>query len=198
MNRVLLFNGSPHPQGNTAIALGLVGAELERAGVETEYIQVGGRLLRGCTGCRRCAEYQNRRCIWTDDPVNDWIAKMAAADGFLIGSPVYTANVTAETKAFLDRTGFVAKANGFLFQGKPGAPVVVGTKAGMLPAYSAIQAMLAINQMLTVGSIHWNLAVGKHPGDILSDTEGVETLQTLGRNMAKLLERLDPLSADRN
>jgi len=190
MKKILLFNGSPHPHGNTAMALEIVEGELKAAGVETERVQVGGKLLHGCMGCRRCWELKNHRCVIDSDPVNGWIEKMEQADGFVIGSPVYTANITAELKAFIDRADFVAKANGFAFKGKIGAPVVVGTKAGMMPAYQAIQAMFGISQMISVGSIHWNLAVGKLPGDILKDEEGVETMKTLGRNIAQLLERL--------
>lgn len=190
MKKVLLFNGSPHPKGNTALALDLVEEELKQAGIATERIQVGGKLLHGCMGCRRCWELKNRRCVIDSDPVNGWIGQMMEADGFVMGSPVYTANITSELKALIDRADFVAKANDFAFKGKVGAPVVVGTKAGMMPAYQAIQSMFGISQMISVGSIHWNLAVGKLPGDILKDAEGVETMKVLGRNMADLLHRL--------
>lgn len=187
MSLILLFNGSPHPKGNTAQALDVVAGELELRGVETRRIQLGGQLIRGCLGCRKCAEKKDRRCIIDSDPINAYLSMMSAADGFVIGSPVYTANVTAEVKAFIDRTDFVAKSNDFLFKGKIGAPVVVGTKAGMLPAYYAIQSMFGISQMISVGSIHWNLAVGKAPGDIWKDEEGIETMRVLGRNIADLL-----------
>lgn len=190
MKKILFFNGSPHLHGNTSIALELVEAELTQAEIVTERIQVGGTMLRGCLGCRQCWIRKNCRCVIEGDSVNDWIKKMSDADGFVLGSPVYTANITAELKAFIDRSGFVSKANDFLFRGKIGAPVVVGTKAGMLPAYQAIQAMFSINQMISVGSIHWNLAIGKEPGDVLKDSEGVETMKTLGHNIAKLLHQI--------
>lgn len=187
MSLILLFNGSPHSNGNTAQALGVVAKELESRGVDTRFIQLGGKAIRGCLGCRQCWQRQDCRCVIETDPVNSLLEEMIAADGFIIGSPVYTANVTAEVKAFLDRTNFVAKANDFLFKGKIGAPVVVGTKAGMMPAYYAIQAMFGISQMISVGSIHWNLAVGREPGEIWKDAEGIETMRVLGRNIADLL-----------
>lgn len=186
MTRILLFNGSPHPDGNTAQALGVVAKELESRGIGTKLIQLGGKPIRGCMGCRQCWQRMDRRCIIKTDPLNAYLEEMIASDGFVIGSPVYTANVTAEVKAFIDRTNFVSKANGFLFKGKIGAPVVVGTKAGMMSAYHAIQAMFGISQMISVGSIHWNLAVGKEPGDIWKDQEGIETLRVLGQNIADL------------
>lgn len=187
MRQILLFNGSPHPNGNTAQALGVVEEELKLHGIATELIQLGGQPIRGCLGCRKCWERLDGHCVIASDPINAYLDKMIASDGFVIGSPVYTANVTSEVKAFIDRTNFVAKANGFLFKGKIGAPVVVGTKAGMMPAYSAIQYMFGISQMISVGSIHWNLAVGKLPGDIWKDAEGIESFRVLGRNIAELL-----------
>lgn len=188
--KVVAFNGSPHPKGNTAQAIEIVLAELRKENIETEFIQLGGQKVFGCLGCRKCAEIKNKHCIRTDDDMNYYIDKMLEADGIIIGSPVYTSNVTSEVKALIDRCNFVAKANDFMFKGKVGAPVVVATKAGTVFAYSAINAMFGISQMITIGSIHWNLALGKMPGDIWKDEEGIRTFQVLGQNMAWLLKKL--------
>lgn len=188
--KVIAFNGSPHREGNTALALNIVLQELDKEGIETEFIQLGGKTILGCLGCRRCAQLKNKHCIREDDELNSYIDKMLGADGIIIGSPVYTSNVTSEVKALIDRAGFVGKANDFMFRGKVGAPVVVATKAGATMAYSAINLMFGISQMITIGSIHWNLALGKMPGDIQKDEEGIRTFQVLGQNMAWLLKMI--------
>lgn len=188
--KVIAFNGSPHPYGNTAEAIGIVFKELEKEGIETEMIQVGGQKIYGCLGCRKCIEMKNKHCIRKDDDVNTFIDKMLEADGIIIASPVYLSNVTSEIKALMDRATFVGKANDFMFRGKVGAPVVVATKAGTTFTYSAINLMFGISQMVTIGSIHWNLALGKEPGDIYKDEEGIRTFQVLGNNMAWLLKKL--------
>ncbi|MDX9872312.1 MAG: flavodoxin family protein [Clostridia bacterium] len=189
--KVIAFNGSPHPNGNTAQAIRIVLQEIQHAGFETEMIQLGGKKILGCLGCRQCAQNRNKHCVRTDDDLNAYIDKMLEADGIIIGSPVYTSNVTSEVKALIDRANFVAKANDFMFRGKVGAPVVVATKAGATFAYSAINLMFGISQMVTVGSIHWNLALGKMPGDIQKDEEGIRTFQVLGQNMVWLLKKLN-------
>jgi len=188
--KVVAFNGSPHVSGNTAQALAVVLNQISAAGIETELIQLGGTPIHGCLGCRKCIERKDSHCIRNDDHMNEYIDKMRNADGILIGSPVYTSNVTMETKALIDRACFVGKANDFMFRGKIGAPVVVATKSGANFAYAAINFMFGISQMITIGSSHWNMALGKNPGDILKDAEGIQTFETLGKNIAWLLRRL--------
>ena len=190
MPKILAFNGSPHRNGNTSIALKTVVDVLNTEGIETEIIQLGGVRITPCMGCRKCWETRDEKCVISGDVVNELIAKMKDCDGFIIGSPVYTSNVTAEVKAFMDRTNFVAKANGNLFKGKIGAAVVVATKTGATFAYSAINFMFGISQMITVGSTYWNSAFGKLPGDILADVEGIESLHVLGSNIAELIKML--------
>lgn len=189
--KVIAFNGSPHPNGNTAHAIRIVLNEIQQAGIDTEFIQLGGRKILGCRGCRQCVKNKNKHCVITNDDLNLFIDKMLEADGIIIGSPVYTGNVTSEVKALIDRSTFVAKSNDFMFKGKVGAPVVVATKAGGTFAYAAINFMFGISQMVTIGSIHWNLALGKMPGDILKDEEGIKTFEVLGQNMVWLLNKLN-------
>jgi multimeric flavodoxin WrbA len=137
--KVVAFNGSPRVNGNTAQSLKIVLAELATEGIETELVQVGGSKLFGCRACGRCGELRNGRCAREDDEMNSLIAKAAEADGILIGSPTYFSNVTPEIKAFIDRCGFVSKANGGdLLRGKVGAPVVAVRRSGANFVYAAI------------------------------------------------------------
>lgn len=188
--KVAAFNGSPKPDGNTARMLRYALAELEAAGIETELVQVGGLPLRGCLACMKCFERQDRRCVNDADAMNNFIETMIGADGILIGSPTYYADITSETKALIDRAGFVAGANGGLLRRKLGAAVVVNRRAGAIHAFDSINHLFLISQMIVVGSSYWNVGIGLGPGDVDTDTEGIETMRTLGRNMAWALDRL--------
>jgi len=188
--KVVAFNGSARKDGNTAILIRRVFAELEAAGIETEMVQLAGQTIRGCTACGTCKKKQDRRCVIDKDIVNDCIAKMAAADGILLASPVYFADVTAETKALIDRAGYVARANGNMFRRKVGAAVVAARRAGFVHAYDSINHFFLIGQMIVPGSIYWNLGVGREIGEVETDEEGLKTMQVLGENMAWLLQKI--------
>lgn len=190
--KVVAFNGSPRVDGNTAQSIRIVLAELEKEGIETELVQLGGRKVFGCLACGRCFETRDNRCIRRDDEMNDLIAKIQAADGIIIGSPTYFSNVSTEVKAFIDRCGFVNKANdGDLLRGKVGTAVVAVRRAGSNFVYSAINFFFGIAEMVIPGSSYWNMTLALEPGDVQKDEEGIATFQTLGRNMAKLLKKLD-------
>jgi len=188
--KVVAFNGSPRPEGNTAFLLNRVRCELEKAGIETELVQVGGSRIHGCGACYKCQGNKNRRCSVDDDPANEYIAKMDAADGILIGSPTYFADLTPETKALIDRCGFVARANGGMFRHKPGAAVVVNRRAGSIHAFDSINHFFLISEMIIPGSSYWNVSLALKPGDAERDAEAIATMETLGRNMAWLLKKL--------
>ncbi|MEN6342037.1 MAG: flavodoxin family protein [Methanospirillum sp.] len=188
--KVAAFNGSPKRDGNTARMLRYALEELEAAGVETELVQVGGRPLRGCLACMKCFERQDRRCVNDTDALNGFIEIMDSADGILIGSPTYYADITSETKALIDRAGFVAGANGGMLRRKVGAAVVVNRRAGAIHAFDSINHLFLISEMIVIGSSYWNVGIGLSPGDVDTDEEGVRTMRTLGRNMASALERL--------
>ncbi len=187
--KVIGFNGSPRKKGNTAYSLGVIFDELEREGVETELIQLGGADIRGCRACYKCYEKKNRRCAVEDD-LNVFVEKMVAADGILIGSPVYFSNVSTEVKALIDRAGLVVRANGDLLKRKVGAAVISVRRAGATHVYSSINFFFGINHMIIPGSSYWNLAVGKAPGEVADDAEGIATMRDLGRNMAWLLKKI--------
>lgn len=194
--KVVAFNGSPKRDGNTARLLRHALTELEAAGHETEFIQVGGLPLRGCLACGRCFERRDCRCVNDSDGMNELISKMIEADAILIGSPTYFADVSSETKALIDRAGYVTRANGNLLARKPAAAVVVNRRAGAIHAFDTINHFFLIGEMIVVGSSYWNVGIGLAPGDVDSDAEGIATMQTLGRNMAWVLDRLGDRGGD--
>jgi multimeric flavodoxin WrbA len=188
--KVVAFNGSPRKEGNTFQSLQVVMAELQKEGIETELIQVGGKDLHGCTACYACYKNKDRQCAIKKDDLNSYVAKMIEADGIIIGSPVYFSNVTSEVKAFMDRAGLVARANDYLLDKKVGAAVVAVRRAGATFAFSAINFFFFIQQMIVPGSIYWNLAIGRDPGEVQNDEEGILTFKALGQNMSWLLKKV--------
>ena len=187
---VVAFNGSARLDGNTAILLTTVLAELNREGIQTELVQLAREHLQGCGACFRCFKQKDERCSVDTDPVNNYIAKMAAADGILLGSPVYFADITANMKALIERCGMVARANGDLYQRKVGAGVVAVRRGGAIHAFNSLNHFFTIGQMLIVGSSYWNIGIGREPGAVSSDDEGLGTMRRLGENMAWALKKL--------
>ena len=188
--KVVAFNGSPRKEGNTYLLIQRVFEELGKGGIETEYVHIGGKPLRGCTACFKCRENKDRRCVLPDDPLNGYIEKMAGAEGILLASPVFFSNVTAEMKALIDRVGLVSIANGGLLKRKVGAAVVAVRRAGATIVYSDLNFFFGYHEMIIPGSSYWNLGIGRLPGDVLKDEEGLKTMETLGQNMAWLLKKL--------
>ncbi len=189
--KVVAFNGSGRKNGNTAILIQSVFQELQKEGIETEMIQLAGNLIRGCTACYQCGERKNQKCAIDKDVVNSCIEKMIEADGIIMASPTYFADVTAEMKALIDRAGFVARANGNLLQRKVGAAVVAVRRAGSTHAFDTMNHFFLISQMIVPGSIYWNLGIGRNIGEVEKDEEGIKTMQVLGQNMAWLLKKIN-------
>jgi multimeric flavodoxin WrbA len=189
--KVVAFNGSARKGGNTAQLIGIVAEELKNEGVETELIELAGRTMRGCIACYGCFANQDKRCAVDNDYMNECIEKILNADGVLIGSPTYFADVTAEIKALIDRAGLVAKANGDLYTRKVGAAVLAVRRGGSIHAFDTINHFFTISQMIIPGSNYWNFGIGLNPGDIDGDEEGKETMRVLGRNMAWLLKKIN-------
>ena len=188
--KVVAFNGSARKGGNTAMLLKAVLGELEAEGIETELVELAGRNIRGCIACAGCFKKKNRRCVVELDEVNDFIAKMDEADGILLGSPTYFADVTAEMKALIDRAGFVIRANDHMLRRKVGAAVVAVRRGGSIHAFDTMNHFFLISQMIVPGSIYWNMGVGYSKGEVADDEEGLETMKTLGQNMAWLLKKI--------
>jgi multimeric flavodoxin WrbA len=189
--KVVAFNGSPRKDGNTASLIRHVLTELEKEGIETETVHIGGKSIHGCIACMKCFENKDKKCVIDNDIVNDCIEKMFEADGIILASPTYFADLTPELKALIDRSGFVAGANGGLFKRKVGAAVVAVRRAGSIHAFDSINHLFTITQMIIPGSSYWNIGMGLAEGDVEKDEEGIRTMQTLGQNMAWLLKKLN-------
>ncbi len=189
--KVVAFNGSPRKEGNTAALIKHVFTELEKEGIETEIVQVGGKSIHGCTACGKCYEKMDKKCINDKDIVNECIEKMLEADGIILASPTYFADLTPELKALIDRAGFVAKANNEMFRHKIGAAVVAVRRAGSVHVFDSINHFFTISQMIIPGSSYWNMGIGLAEGDVEKDEEGIQTMQVLGQNMAWLLKKLN-------
>ena len=188
--KVVAFNASARKDGNTAILLNTVLGEVRKEGIETELIQLAGKNLAGCIGCYRCFQNKDGRCAVDNDDMNSYIAKMREADGIVLGSPTYFADVTTNMKALIERCGFVSRANGNLYERKVGAAVVAVRRAGAFQAFNTLNAFFFISQMIVPGSTYWNIGFGREPGEVSADAEGIQTMENLGKNIAWLLKKL--------
>lgn len=187
--KVLAINGSSRKNGNTQIMIDTVLDVLQAEGIETESVSLAGHVIRGCTACRSCQKNKDKQCAIKDDIVNELVEKMTEADGIIIGSPVYFSDVTSETKAVIDRVGYVARANDNLLWRKVGASVAAVRRAGAMPTLNTINSLFLISGMYVVGSTYWNMGIGKAIGDVNEDTEGIETMKNLADNMAWILKK---------
>ena len=189
--KALAINGSPRKGGNTEILLRKALEPIAAAGHETDYMQVGGTRIRGCTACGACGRMKNKRCVIEDDIFNLAFAKMLAADAILIGSPTYFADLTAETKALIDRAGYVGLANGGLLRRKIGAAVVAVRRGGAVHVADSIQHVFLMSEMIVPGSTYWNFGLGREPGDVRGDEEGLANMKNLGEQIAWLFGLLE-------
>jgi multimeric flavodoxin WrbA len=188
--KVIAFNGSGLKDGNTAILLNAVLEEISKEGIETELIQLAGKAPQGCIACYKCFENKDQKCAVTKDRLNEYLANIIEADGILFGSPVYFADATAGIKALIERCGMVSTANGGLFKRKVGAAVAAVRRAGAIHTSDTLNHLFQHQQMIIVGSSYWNLGIGRDPGQVKDDAEGIRTMQTLGQNMAWLLKKI--------
>ena len=189
--KVLAINGSPRKGGNTEYLLQRVCDRLEQHGIETEIVRIGGTPVRGCLACNKCFETLDQECIIKNDGINDVISKMIEADGILLGSPTYFADVSAEMKALIDRAGYVTLANGSCLAGKVGAAVSAVRRGGSLHALDTMNHLFTISQVMIVGSTYWNMGYGLTAGETEHDMEGMQTMDNLGENMAWLLKCIE-------
>lgn len=183
--KVLLINGSPRSNGNTFIALSEVAETLESNGIETEIVSVGTRAVQGCIACRQCVE--KGRCIFNDDLYNSVYGKLNTADGIVVGSPVYFAGPNGSLCALLDRLFYSAAT---LLQYKPAAAVAVCRRGGASATFERLNKYFTITNMVVVGSQYWNSVHGQLKGEAAQDAEGLQTMRTLGNNMAWVLANL--------
>jgi multimeric flavodoxin WrbA len=188
--KLIAINGSPRKGGNTEALLEAVMAPVRQAGIETELVQIGGKGIKGCLGCYTCQKRKDSRCSQNDDMLNACLEKVIAADALLLGSPTYFSDVTADMKAFIDRVGFVTRSNGNLLRRKVGAGVVAVRRAGATHALDTMTHLFQISGMIMPGSSYWTMGYGLQPREALADQEGVATMQSLGENIAWLMQKL--------
>ena len=179
--KVLLVNGSGHAKGCTYTALEEVAGALEKNGIETEIIQVGAQPIAGCIGCNACIK--TGKCF-RDDGVNEFVEKAKTADGFVFGSPVHYASASGMITSFLDRAFY---GRGAIFQ----ACIVSCRRGGASAAFDQLNKYFTINCMPVVSSQYWNQVHGNTPEEVRQDLEGMQTMRTLGNNMAWLLKCIE-------
>jgi multimeric flavodoxin WrbA len=188
--KVVAFNGSARKDGNTATMVRWVFEELEKKGIETELFQMKAKKINGCIACYKCFENKDQRCAVKKDVANECIEMMLAADGVILASPVYFADVTPQIKALIDRAGMTAIANDGMFRRKLGASVVAARRGGAIHTFHSLNNFFFISQMVVPGSSYWNMGFGLDPGDVEKDEEAKGTMATLGKNMAWLLDKI--------
>ena len=182
--KVLLINGSPKAKGNTAFALAQMAEVFAAQGVETETIQVGSQVIRGCTGCGSC--YKTGKCVY-DDLVNETALKLQEADGMVIGSPVYYAAPNGTLISFLDRLFYSARYD---LRMKVGASVVCARRGGCTAAFDVLNKYFTISGMPVASSSYWNMIHGGKPGEAEKDAEGIRTMRNLAKNMVFLMNAI--------
>jgi multimeric flavodoxin WrbA len=194
--KVLGINCSPRKGGNTELLIKEVFKVLEAKGIKTELFQLGGKQVNGCIACMKCKKKEDGKCHQDNDLINKCMEKMIEADGIIIGSPTYFADLSTEAKALIDVAGFALGAAGNPLRRKPGAAVVAVRRAGAIHALDSINHFFLINEMIVPGSSYWNIGIGKDKGDVLKDEEGMKTMKVLGENMAWLLEKVSKKKKD--
>ncbi len=189
--QVVAFNGSPNKNGNTYHAIRMVADELEKQGIAVEIIHVGNQAVRGCLACAQCIKKKNEQCIQNDDPVNEWLQKMKAADGIILGSPVHYAAIGGTMKSFLDRAFYVAGVNGGMLRHKVGVAVVADRRSGGVSTFSQLNNFISYSEMIIPTANYWNVIFGTRPGEAVQDAEGTQIMRTLGKNMAWLMKLME-------
>ena len=183
--KVLLINGSPRKEGNTAIALAEVSKQLTQEGIESEIIWIGNKSIRGCIACGQCKEQNLGRCVFDDDICNQISAKFEESNALIVGSPVYYGQPNGALLSIIQRAFY---SNGTNISGKPAASIAVCRRGGATAVFESLNMPFQMMNMPIVTSQYWNIVYGRTPGDAALDTEGLQTMRTLARNMAWLLK----------
>ena len=190
--KVVAINGSVRKNGNTSVLLKAALRVLEREGIETELISLAGRQMVPCRACFACSG--KGTCVGSKDAFQEVFQKMTEADGILLGSPVYAANIYSAMQMLLERAAVVADVNPGLLQHKAGAAIATARRAGALGAVNVMTDFFLNHEMFVAGSTYWNVAYGQAPGSAAGDEEGMATMEHLGENLAFLLKKLGPTS----
>lgn len=182
--KVLMINASPHPKGNTSIALREMEQVFAEEGVEVETVRIGSQAIRGCIACNHC--YETGKCVF-DDAVNETAPKFEAADGLVVATPVYYASPSGTIETFLDRLFYSTHFDKTM---KVGAAISVARRAGTTATMDALNKYFSISGMPIASSQYWNDAFGRVPGDTEQDEEGKQIMRTLARNMTFLMKSI--------
>lgn len=194
--KILVFNGSPHKKGNTAILLEHFCEVLKTEEIETELLQVGASNIKPCKACDYCRKSGTGRCIIKDDPLNEWFEMIIESAGFIIGSPTYFFGPSAEMKCFIDRIGYLGRIP--LTAGetvnplyrKVGGAIAVDAWAGNVQAAQAMQTLFMVNQMIVPGANYYPVGKGATPGDVNADKRGIGFVEVFAKNVAWLVKKL--------
>ncbi len=181
--KVIMINGSTRKNGCTYTALSEIAKILNDEGIETEILQMGGKSIRDCIGCGGCVG--KGHCVFNDDTVNEWIDKAKEADGFIFGTPVYFAHPSGQIQSLLDR---MFCAGGENFTHKPSAVITSARRGGTTASLDTLNKYFGIQQMPIITSTYWNMVHGNTPDEVRQDSEGMQTMRNLGRNMAWFLK----------
>ncbi len=185
--KVIGFNGSPRKDGNTRVLIDNIFVELNKADIETELVHLADKEIHGCLSCYRCFANKDKKCAVKNDAANEYIDKMMKAQGIILGSPVYFIDVSAGMKAFIERTGFVSRANGGLYRNKVGASVASFRRSGGVHAIDSLNHFLLSSEMIIAGRA---TGIGMEKGQVAKDEEGMQLARSLGQRMAWLLRKL--------
>lgn len=180
--KVLMLNGSPHPKGNTYIALNEMKKIFDEEGIESEILQIGSKDIRGCIACMRCK--QTGQCVF-NDIVNETRDKFIECDGLVVGTPVYFSSANSTLISYLTRMFYSTSSDKTM---KVGASAVIARRGGISATYDEINKFFAISGMPIASSQYWNAVHGREQGEALEDAEGLQTMRTLARNMSFLMK----------
>ncbi len=189
MTKIIAINGSPRKTGNTSIMLNLLIDNMSISDAECEYVELSSLDIKFCMACRACYNSKNMKCILNDD-MNVLFQKLLSADVIILGSPTYVADVSGQMKTFIDRASYISGANDKALSRKIGAAVVAVRRAGAMHAFSTINNFFLLNDMLVIGSNYWNVGIGWGIGEVNNDTEGLDNIKKLGKNISWLSNKI--------
>jgi multimeric flavodoxin WrbA len=190
MIKVAGICGSPRPNGNTEQLLSFCLNRVEELGGQTKLITLHDKEVRGCIACVKCREITDRKCHGHADDFNNIADEIYSADGLILASPVYFSTPTPEILAVVHRLGYVSRGNKGLLRGKAGAAIAVARHSGQNFTLASMNFFFYINEMVQPGSTYWNIAFGRNKGEVLNDTEGLETVKRTAENMFDLIKKL--------
>ena len=188
--KVLGVSGSPRKGGNTDILIRTALGVLEEEGLQTDFLSLADRLVKPCIACMGCSKTEGYECVQEDPAFDGIVQRFIDADGILIGSPVHFGSATPQTMAMLDRVGYVARQKENFLRRKVGAAITVARRAGNNFTFAQLNYFFLINEMIVPGSTYWNVSIARQRGEVTGDTEGIQTVKNLAKNMAWLLKKI--------